>query len=850
MMIIDEMTGRLEHHVRVDAVGVKTLSHVMVVVPTAQSGRRLRFALAARFGAIVPPLVKTPASLAIDENDTSIAGRTDELFAFKEAGKDYALAARLSDIRGILAAGSLTFGDVAAKVAEKMPDEAGRWLELAELEKSYFAALERRGRKDRILAMKEWGARPDCEKWPGIEVVLRFDDPSNLIDDALCAGACISRSQIYPCATPADEAARAAAFFAAVKPGETLPALCVADPAMFPEIVSAFKAKGIDVHDPSRSRLTTSSLGHLVSQITELLRTRSYGVFSSFIRGGDVRRWLCAELGLSDGTMTDILVDLDLRQAEFLPESIDDIAPRTRGRLRAVFDFVRTRLRKQGLRELLASIFAGRTLDGRERESREFAAAAEVVNRLIDECTLIPGEGGRLLLDTELFSLRLNEEVYSLECDEGDAVLTDGWMELPFLGARELVIVGMCEGCVPESTVGHPFLPDSLRSHLGLPCNADREKRDRAIFRLAVKTRGERAVRVSFHSIDPEGDVLKPSRLLLETPDDGDLVERARRYYSCCAGTEDAPAVDIPPGWKLKLPIPPQRQALEKISPTRLDSYLRCPFTYFLRRKDILGDKRMDDRAEELASWEYGNLAHEALEAFGLSDLRDSDDADAIRGFLEERVDAQLLERFGTAIPAIVSLQGESVKRRLADFAHIQSARRREGWTIVGCERKLEVQYGGTRMHGKCDRIDFNPETGRWCVIDYKTWDSADKAAGYDEKKGEWRSLQLPIYCAMLDADAEGIFADARLDRISACYCVLGKTADEVRFTPPMGGGLVPMAEKKIRELVESIEAGIFWPPSPSREWAYDYGDWLMPSPEESVCEEWIKDQLERKSAD
>jgi hypothetical protein len=58
------------------------------------------------------------------------------------------------------------------------------------------------------------------------------------------------------------------------------------------------------------------------------------------------------------------------------------------------------------------------------------------------------------------------------------------------------------------------------------------------------------------------------------------------------------------------------------------------------------------------------------------------------------------------------------------------------------------------------------------------------------------------------------------------------------------------MAEKKIRELVESIEAGIFWPPSPSREWAYDYGDWLMPSPEESVCEEWIKDQLERKSAD
>ena len=97
-------------------------------------------------------------------------------------------------------------------------------------------------------------------------------------------------------------------------------------------------------------------------------------------------------------------------------------------------------------------------------------------------------------------------------------------------------------------------------------------------------------------------------------------------------------------------------------------------------------------------------------------------------------------------------------------------------------ERKLELVYGHTRFHGKCDRIDFNDETGEWCVIDYKTWDRAERAVAYEEKKDKatggqvrvWKSLQLPLYCAMLDADPE--FPEARRERITACSCVLAKT--------------------------------------------------------------------------
>ena len=866
--VLQQSVERLSALVRVLPSGAKSLAHVLAVVPTAQSGRRLRRALAEKFGALVPPLVKTPWGLLLDEDDPSLANRSDELRAFAEAlpppantsvaQQTNALAARsdlpidqvlerarqLADLRTILAPKALSFADVADFLRVDMPDEAERWQELAEIETRYTAALAQRGKRDRIAAMK--AGKPD---FPGIETTLRLDDPTAFDQPPTTDPSTLPLRNIIPCATPADEARRIADFFADVKPNEELPALCIADPELFPEIETAFKAKGLRIHNPAATRLVTSSLGHLVAQIVALLRTQSYSVFSAFIRCGDVRRWLCRELRLSDEDMTSALVDLDNRQAEFLPEKIDDIAPKTGKTLRAIFEFVKVQLRKKGLRAILASIFRDFILDERDPAAREFAAAAETVNDLVTECL---AKGTDPAFAYALFELRLEEATYSLEPDEGDVILTDGWMELPFLEANELVIAGFREGCVPESTVGHPFLPDSLRHRLGLPDNAFKEARDRAILRLAVGTRAENAVRVFFHAIDAKGDVLKPSRLLFETDDDADLVARVKAFYGVRAGTAEGSATDLPKQWKLALPIPPARRELKRISPTRLDGYLRCPFTFYLRDKEILGDKRMDDRAEELASWEYGNLAHLALEAFGNDPLRDSTDADAIAAFLDEKVDAQLVDRFGTAIPAIVAMQGESVKRRLAGFARIQAARRAAGWRIVAVERKLEIEYEvghPVRLYGKCDRIDFNDATGEWCVIDYKTWDKADKARSFETKRDGtrvWKSLQLPIYCAMLDMDAEEPFAAAKLDRISACYCVLGKTKDDIVFTEPMNGGYVPDAEALVRELLPKIERGIFWPPAPTREWQYDYADWLMPNPESSVSEEWIADQMKR----
>ena len=856
---IDEVVDKLADEVRSDPSGAKSLAHLLVVVPTAQSGRRLRLKLAERLGALIPPTIKLPQQLLVDEG-AEIAGRTDELLAFRDALDEKGsldVAAQFSDIRGILGGNALTFADVAARIGDILTDETAdfeieRWKGFAELEERYFAALAKRGKTDRIVAMKKVIADPP--RLDGIEkiVIAYVLDPIPALKQLLAnlqakskleveeigkgtgngeQGAGLALRQITPCATAASEAEKVAEIFAAVKADETLPSLCVADSEEFPEIQGALQAKGLKVHDPSRTLLVTSSLGHLVEQVTALVRTRSYNVFSAFIRGGDVRRWLCAELKISSEEYVDALNKLDNAQAKLLPEKIDDIGPKTSGKLRAIFEHIDVTIRKKGIRAILQSVFKEHILDERDPDAREFAAAAEAVNGLIDEC----GD------NRELFAFRLREATYSLEPDEGDAILTDGWLELPFLDADELIVTGFNEGRVPESVVGHAFLPDRLRRGLGLADNESRTKRDREILRLAVGCRAEGTVRVFFRSVDAKGDVLKPSRLLFDCADDADFIGRVKAFYGVRAGTEEMKAADLPDGWRLKLEIPPPRKPLEFTSPSSLDLYLRCPFTYCLKK--TFGEKE-DDRAEELDPSEFGNLAHDALELWGAGALKDSEDPEAIAAELAAHVDGILGKRFGTSIPAIVALQGESMKRRLAAFAKIQAVRHKEGWRTVAAERKLQVKYGHTAVKGRCDRIDFNEKTGEWCVIDYKTFDNPDRAVWRDGKTGEWKSLQLPLYCAMLDADPE--FPDAKLEKISSAYCVLGKTSVTTLFTGPMNGAFVAEAEAKVRELIDRIERGIFWPPSPKDAWRWDFADWIFNTPKDSVDTVWLADQEKR----
>jgi len=905
---VDAVADVVAARVRTTPAGVSSLEHVLVIVPTAESGRRLRMALACRFRrGCVPPVVMMPSALLTATENVASSVRETGLLAQMMAGlhegdfpalfphlpdprtEDWCvgMATQFVDLWRILGSNALGFADVAAVAPNLIVDEnadleIARWQDLAELERRHFDQLHQVGLVHRLESMKTALAKPALpegieeiflagadEAMPALSKFAWPIEPTDLTpgDAGLPA---LTRANIFPCGTAGEEANRIAIYLSRVADDEALPAVCLADAEMFPELHGAMEARGLSIHDPSRQLVVTSSLGHLVSQVLSLFRGGGYEVFSAFVRGGDVQRWLCGELGLNESRIINSIKALDELQAVHLPEKLKDVRRYATGDLKAICDCIWQRLGVSspliGCRNLLAEIFKDRHLVDGTPGDEEFAAAAKAVNDLFAEFAGLSRLGR---LELPLFEKLFESVAYSLEPDEGNVVRTEGWLELPFLDVDEVVIAGFEEGAVPESVVGHPFLPDSLRSALGLPSNEQRAARDARILAQVCAARPHGAVKVFFHAVNAVGDILKPSRLLFLTDDDGELACRVMKYYRDKVGTEAGMVADLPENWRLNLPIPERSRTLDHISPTSLVEYLICPFAYYLKK--LFGEP-VDDRAEELDAARFGQLCHEALDRWSRGALRESEDASAIADELALHVEQILQEWFGIDMPAIVALQGESAKRRLVHFAAVQARRHAEGWRIVATERNLTVRYGHTEIHGRCDRIDYKPADGSWCVIDYKVYDTLSRAAWYvtdaksvayatevrglpsftlpgGEKKTKvavWSSVQLPIYCAMLDAANDADLAAAKLERISSCYCVMGKTADETGFTEPMTGAYVSDAEKVIAKLIEGIEAGRFWPPSPVEAWRWGFESLIFNAPETSVNAAWIADQESR----
>lgn len=932
--LVDEVVDWLVPHARKMVSGAMSLEHLLVVVPTAQAGRRLRQALAARFPkGVLPPVVKMPAHLlqpsaeCLPEADavTELAVLADclcssgpgdypVLFPHAPERRPFAdavdVAQGLLRVWRILGENALLMRDVAARApgllrGDTLDYEVDRWKDLERLEAAYLAALHARGLRFRHESAPLAVAHPPM--FPGVEMVVL---PSLLSPiPAMCRvlEACelpvavlvhaeegtgeffdawgrvkantkgflddlgLDERQVSVFATPTAEAESVAEWFGGVKPEESLPALTLVDGDLFPEMQGAFRAKGLLLHNPAREEVATSSLGHLLGQVIALSEERRYDVFSALIRQGDVQRWLASALNLPRLSLVDVLAQLDELKADHLPETLDDVRAFAEGDLRRVADFVKERFeRSEGLenvRGILEDIFASRMLDESRPGDREFMAAAEAVRDMFDE---FEGLDLPAVKARTLFAKRLASAAYSLEPDEGDVIQTDGWLEVPWLPEDELVIAGFQEGSVPESVVGHPFVPDSLREGLGLLTNDMRAARDAFILKEALACRSADRVRISFHFLAADSSALKPSRLLLRTTDDASLASRARRFYADVSGTGETPARTLPADWLLALPKPPAETVLEHTSPSRLDLYLACPFTYYLQRQFGSG---VEPNVEELDAARFGTLCHDALDAWAKGPYANSTDANEIAAELGRQVDRLLVEWFGLSAPAIVSLQADSVRRRLAAFAECQVEWRRRGWKIVATEMDLDVTYDGTVVHGRCDRVDVNESTGEWMVIDYKTWDTMDRASPFDAAKSAvafarlrglpvaerldakgrpkemaWKSLQLPLYCAMLEVSSDPRFAASRTSRRSACYCILGKTAEETGFAEPMSADSWQVdADNLVRQLLANIRKGVFWPPSPKDVWRWDYAGILYDRPELSVNGEWLADQMERQ---
>ena len=878
--------------------GSKSLAHVLVVVPTAQSGRRLRFALAKRaaakgWGGLIPPVVAM-ASTLLNGDRPDVATEALEIATLaetlldadlsefpvlfpktpEECGLRWALdmAESLLGIPQVLGEGAMFAHEV------KCDAEKDRWENIAKLEKLFFAALKRKGFVSRLESRRASVDAGCCIEGvrrivlPGLAdmqpALIRYLENSSQEITVLVHGeesdscrfdewgrptehfaAPISPSDIFPAPTAVIEADDIAGFFREVKQEDALPALAVCDSEMYPELEGAFQNRFSEdelvLRNPTRENVAKSSLGRLLSSILALSESGDYTTFSAFLRSGDVARWLSDEMNEPSAKIATFIGALDGVQNAHLPRTVDETLAAIRSDLAAarrdserdaltgllnVCELVKSELGDAFA--FLRKMFASVKLDERNPGDRELAAAAEKVRELRREVEVgaIPQR-----MRGMLFSKLLKRAAYMLEPLSPNILAANGWLEVPWCDEDELVIAGFNEGCVPESIVGHPFIPDSLRASLGLLTNEMRAKRDTFIFAEAVRCREAGCVRVHMHQIAGDKNVMKPSRILFGGIEDGDLPGLARRLYAVTKGHEGSPPKQLPDAWRLRLPIPPkERVERQTMSPTRLDQYLRCPFNFFLQ--ETFGEAS-DDRAQELDAMTFGTLCHVVLDRFAKEGPKDSIDEHEIADWLEHEARI-LLGAYGTSLPAIIELQGESAIARLRNFASAQASRRKAGWRIIAAEQSLEcrIKSSSTLLRGKVDRIDENENTGELAIIDYKTWEAP---------RDESTSLQLPIYRAMVQCSSR--FSSRAADA-KALYCILAKRAEDTLFDEARAFGSAGQseAEDKVVAALDGIACGIFYPPSRDSDWSRDYAGLIWESPEQGIDPVWLEDQKAR----
>lgn len=974
--LVDEVVDWLCGRVETDPSGARSLAHLMVVVPTAQSGRNLRLVLAKKasekgWGGILPPRVVQPFHLVVpsdksltEANDAEVAAlftrflsekrssalkswphlfqraeESTDLQAVVDPDAGFVLLDQMTDIWHVISGKGLLMQDVptnkdAARVLKSaLGEDKARWEELASFEKEFFAFLKTHGLRLQFASValaKESAAPLD----PGIrEIVLpALADPVLVLHDVLaqyadrvrittllhCSDSDRDRFDEWGCpkvecwtgaahpivsglvdddiaSLPDDKvlAERLVKDFPPRDSGLKLPTLGLCDSGMFTVISAAFLNEGYTIQNPERNRLAVSSLGIVLRDLLALWRPAEAGVpwtsFAALMRSDDVLTALTSA-GFASGR-SQVLEGLDLYQNACLPTFVEGRLVLPQFELResdknAVAAFVscgngflawmeesrKGRSLVEFLRDMLGRIFSAKSLGG-ARSDKEFAQAVDCVRNAL--AMLSSERIGKLgLSDANWIALArrlLGASSYSLESEEKDVVRTEGWLELVWSLGDKIALAGLHEGAVPDSVVGHAFLPNELRAALGLTSNETRLARDSWLLQELVNSHAPHAVRAYVARMNAKGDICRPSRLLFLCSDDA-LASRVKGLFGDAGETKPTPKRTVSKAWRLRLPdeVPLKKKGgKEYLSPSAIDTYLKSPLEYLLKYGLNMGDRY--EEKKELGFNDYGTFVHRVLELFA-KDQKASllTDEAAVAEALESIIDEEV-KRFGEHPTVNVLLQLQSVRERLMRFAAIQARWARDDWRVEGTEIPCFAKpFEGLDVwvKGFVDRVDCKtlPDGSRkFRIIDYKTWDEFESAKREHIRTGATKQIefaerlklptqlerqrpmrmltvQLPLYGECLKAQFPERFNGPIVE-----YGYLVLAEDKTDFLSV--NEYADLSIKTAHAAIERIKANVFWPARADENGRlYDFGRIFSISPEKDFgsgdeADDWLKRQ-------
>lgn len=583
--------------------------------------------------------------------------------------------------------------------------------------------------------------------------------------------------------------------------------------------------------------LDTSPPLRLLQAVVEYLVANDYASLAKLVRLPAVERWLAEQLQLP----ADYLQRLDRYYQQTLIVSLQpdawpvDPQSRTAAADRqllqqlteAIGEWLRPlRLLRapignwaEPLRQCLQQVYADVTLDPDDPDGAYLWKSVQGIAGAIAELASIP-ESLQVEVDAigalGWVSGQLKKSLVPPPQDP-DAIELLGWLDLALDDADVLLLTGLHDGCVPEAVNADPFLPNQLRSRLGLVDNDRRYARDNYILQCLMQSR--RCLRVILNQRGLDGDPLIPSRLLLAVPPD----ELPSRVRSLLEPSDDVDAPRVVGSWRPRpsqsyLPIPQIVQPVipEYLTPTDFRRYLECPYRFYLSR--VLHLEPVSDAETELDPLQFGNLLHDCLASLRDAPPSDVVDADGIEAWLCDKLESLASERFGPHPSAAIQIQVEQARQRLAAFAVVQAQHAAEGWRILEAERTIGVDEGAgllvdgvwMPLRGRIDRIDIHPERRELAILDYKTGAGKGAVAAHWSDSRGWKDLQLPIYRLF----AQQLAPDSELT-VRLGYIALPKRTEDIKFdwadfTPDQ----LASADETAAAIVRRIRRGEFWPPS------------------------------------
>ncbi|BCU77299.1 PD-(D/E)XK nuclease family protein [Luteolibacter sp. LG18] len=298
-----------------------------------------------------------------------------------------------------------------------------------------------------------------------------------------------------------------------------------------------------------------------------------------------------------------------------------------------------------------------------------------------------------------------------------DRVLdVQGWLELFHEPGSHLIVCGCNEGKVPGRASSDAWLPESVRRILKLATDHTRTTRDAYLLTAMLEARRGEGRVDLLLAKSGAGGDALLPSRLLLAAEEGELPQRVKTLFREIEPPDAGLAWTLEDEWKWR---PRVIRDTPRLSVTAFADYLACPFRFYL--KHVVGMQSPEPERVEWNARDFGNIAHNVLENWARDeDAKEFSKTEAIEEWVHADLDRQVRERFGPRPPLAIRIQVESLRRRLSWFSRIQACERAQGWHIEEVEKKFEVPIGDIVLIGRVDRIERHDD-GRRRVLDYKT---------------------------------------------------------------------------------------------------------------------------------